>query len=389
MNLSRRLAHTILAMCSTALVLTLTACGGGNAPETTAAATQSSTEAQVQTLKASDYFAASAGDRRVYGSTEAAWGSVEIITTQQTSAGTTTFVIDSSPLNSSNKSQAYLAIDADGLWSSYVPLDPTNRANADKLLPATFQEGDKFVQRDSTTSSDQTDANGMPYVVTDHIHTDVTIVGREDITTYAGVFKGCLKTLAVTTETITTTRHGVSTSSSPPTATQTTWYAPGFGVVKQTSDDGYHDEVSSGVSTLELHAYQIAGVRNELTRPTATVEVSSAIAGGAFVIHFSEPMLMASLTSDSIQIVDPDGQPVPFTTQLNPLFGPLSTANSVTITPDASYVPRSGVYQVKLGDKATDLAGNGLMPFEQSVDVTIAQMDLCCNAGAKIWLWAH
>lgn len=87
--------------------------------------------------------------------------------------------------------------------------------------------GDTFVQQDRTTSYQPADNSGTPYLVTSHTHTEVTIMGREDITTHAGLFKDCIKTRAITQETEISVRNGVSTSSSSPVATQITWYAPG------------------------------------------------------------------------------------------------------------------------------------------------------------------
>ena len=101
-----------------------------------------------------------------------------------------------------------------------------------------------------------------------------------------------------------------------------------------------------------------------------------------FAIQFSEPMLLSTVNRDSVQVIDPNGKQVPITISTSTLN------NSLTVDADASYALASGVYQIKLSDQIKDLAGNGLLPLEQSLNVTLPQT--CCNwSGATIYLWPH
>lgn len=368
-----------------AALITLAACGGGggNPTETSASSTSSSTE-QAPTLKASDYFAANAvaGDHLVYVNAEdsAAWNaSVEMVASQQTTGSTSSWVINNMKSDGTYGTKMYLEADSSGLWSSSKPIDPTTHADAQKWLPAEFKLGDTFVLPDSTTTTHATDESGTPYTVTQIDHIEIQISGTEDITTPAGDFKNCLKAVEKMTSTTTQVKNGIADSSRTGTVYLTTWYAPGIGKAREIYDDGFP-------TTTELYAYVIAGIGNEQIRPTATIgdvmRTGQMVDTRIFAIQFSEPMLLTTVNSDSVQVIDPNGQQVPITVSSSTL------SNSLTVEADASYTPISGIYQIKLNDKIQDLAGNALVPLEQSLDVTIPQA--CCNgSGATIYLWAH
>ncbi|HET8870977.1 MAG TPA: Ig-like domain-containing protein, partial [Aquabacterium sp.] len=269
--------------------------------------------------------------------------------------------------------------DSSGLWSSSKPIDPTTHADAQKWLPAEFKLGDTFVLPDSTTTTHATDESGTPYTVTQIDHIEIQISGTEDITTPAGDFKNCLKAVEKMTSTTTQVKNGVADASRTGTVYLTTWYAPGIGKAREIYDDGFP-------TTTELYAYVIAGIGNEQIRPTATIgdvmRTGQVVDTRILAIQFSEPMLLTTVNSDSVQVIDPNGQQVPITVSSSTL------SNSLTVEADASYTPISGIYQIKLNDKIQDLAGNALVPLEQSLDVTIPQA--CCNwSGATIYLWAH
>ncbi len=391
MNSSRRVTRTAVWMSIGALILTLAACGGGNSPaEANSFSTSSDAIEQAQILKASDYFVAntSVGDHRTYFNTDidsqaTNWSSrVETIATQQSTVDASSLVLNNTKLDGSSGFQQYVLADPSGLWLSSTPIDAATHAGAKKLLPAEFKVGDTFVQQDSTTDHNETDADGGAYTIAEHTHTDLTIAGKEDIATLAGQFKDCLKTQEITTVTTTNVRNGISSPRATNTINVTTWYAPGVGKVKEITKD----TLDAYSATWDLYAYQIAGIGNEQIRPTATIGTVARLGmvGDAriFAIQFSEPMLLTTVNSDSVQVIDPNGQQVPITISTPTL------TSSLTVDADASYTPVSGTYQIKLSDKIKDLAGNGLVPLEQSLDVTITQP--CCNwSGTTVYLWAH
>lgn len=387
MNSLRRVTHTAVWLSIGTLFLTLAACGGGSGGslETSSSSTPSSTGQQAPMLKASDYLAANTvvGDHLVYVNAEnsaSAWNArVEMVVSRQTTASTSSWVLNDMQSDGTYGHQMYMMADSSGLWSSSTPIDPITHANAQKWLPAEFKVGDTFVLPDRTTTTQATDDSGAPYTVTQLDHTETTIAGTEDITTPAGEFKNCLKTVQKTTSTTTEVKYGVTGPSHTGTVYVTTWYAPGIGKAREIYDDGF-------AATTDLYAYQIAGIGNEQIRPTATLEgvVSAGQVADTriFAIQFSEPMLLTTVNSDSVQVIDPDGQQVPITVNA-------STLNtSLTVDADASYALISGVYQIKLSDQIKDLAGNGLVPLEQSLEITIPQA--CCNgSGTTIYLWPH
>ena len=385
MNSSRCMARTAAWLGSCTLLLALAACGGGsnsgNVPEPILPLTPSGGEQPAQTFKAADFAVALVDDLRVFtkdGEEATNWNSrVAKVKTLVLGASTSSAMIDNTKLDGTNGYQEYFTLDHDGLWVSSAPLSTNDHTAAQKLLPAQFKVGDSFVQEDSTFSTNATDANGIPYVLIEHIHADATILSQEDITTHAGLFKDCMHVKATITSTTTTIKNGLSTPSNPFVTTVNTWYASGMGKVRETVDDGFDS------TTFAFYAYRIAGKSNEQLRPTATVGSAGLPTSGAFVIRFSEPMQLATLNGDTLQIIDPNGQAVPFTTSTD-----FSSATSMTITPAASYVPASGTYQFKISEKVTDLAGNGLIPLDQSVDITISP-PCCGGGGATVWLWAH
>ena len=383
MNFSQCVARAAICIGSGALLLTLSACGGGSTAEPAAPVTPAGTEQPAQTFKASDYIGGNAGDQLVYsraGDDVSIWGGrIEHLKSKQTDSNSTRIEIEDSNVDGADAHQRYITIDSQGIWLSDDTPSTGLRAGTELSLPASFKTGDTFVHADGEFRSSLTDDTGTPYESIQHYHTDSTIVGLEDVTTHAGVFKDCVKVLSVTTGSNTTIKNGMSTTtSSPDLGSVTTWYAPGIGKVRETQDDGFYTD------TRELYAYHVAGKSNELVRPTATVASTGLPTVGPFVIRFSEPMQLATLNSDTLQVLDPNGQAMPFTTST----GRLASATSLFITPSASYVPVSGTYQFKISDKVTDLAGNGLIPYDQSIDITISRT--CCDfTGTTIWLWAH
>lgn len=387
MNTSRQVRRTAVWVSICTSILTLAACGGGggSSSKTPPSSTPSSTGQQEPTLKASDYLAANTvvGDHLAYVNAEnsaLAWNArVDMVVSLQSTPSTLSWVLNDMPSDGTHGYQMYVMADSSGLWSSSTPIDPTTHADAHKLLPAEFKVGDTFVLPDNTTTTQATDDSGTPYTVTQLDQTETTIAGREDITTPAGEFKNCVKTVEKITSTTTQVKNGATSPSQTSTVYVTTWYAPGIGKAREIYDDGF-------ATTADLYAYQIAGTGNERVRPTATiggvVRTGQVVDTRIFAIQFSEPMLLSTVNRDSVQVIDPNGKQVPITISTSTLN------NSLTVDADASYALTSGAYQIKLSDQIKDLAGNGLLPLEQSLYVTLPQT--CCNwSGATIYLWPH
>lgn len=323
----------VLSMSSWILV----GCGGGGSNATSAATTASTNTAQ----EAADYVALHEGDRLVYAVQHPAREFVDTTSVQvlapSTDDGLTGATIESIFETEFERSQTsyFLGIGSKGLIAKYPPPNgATWIFNAWRSLPSQFKIGDKFTP-------------GINNGVDQSESTEATIVGIETVTTPAGQFANCIKTIAIR-------KYPQTDTSAASHDTYITWFAPGIGRVK---DENYN---SDGVlySKSSLIAFQVNGVRSETVRPVATLTAapSEATHGrfDAVSLQFSEPMWPGAMSQSVALVTDPTGAMIP---------GDISfTENSWTFKPKYGELRVSGTYKVQLTEVATDRAGNVVMP---------------------------
>lgn len=322
----------VLSMSSWILV----GCGGSGSDATSAATTASTDTAK----EAADYVALHEGDRLVYSVQYPSREFVDTTSVQvlapTTDDGLTGATIESIFETEFERRQTsyFLGVGSKGLIAKYPPPDgATWIFNALRSLPSQFKIGDKFTP-------------GINNGVDQSESTEATIVGIETVTTPAGQFANCIKTIAIR-------KYPQTDTSAASHDTNITWFAPGIGRVKE------EDYNSDGVlySKSSLIAYQVNGVRSETVRPVATlIAAPSEATHGQFdavSLQFSEPMWPGAMSHVAV-VTDPNGTVIPGDIWF--------TENSWSFKPKYGELRVSGTYKVQLTELVTDRAGNVVMP---------------------------
>ncbi len=249
--------------------------------------------------------------------------------------------------------QTIYAVAADGVrqYATPAPTDTIERAlDGLQIMRFPLRVGDTFTQLDTTIDSGlDFDGDGR----TDRLalHSEITVVGLETVSTAAGSFTEALHQRQTLTE-----RIIPSGGASPVTVTimGDVWYGNGVGEVQSTvriSGAGFDENYSS-----RLAAYGVGNRRSEAVAPTVmsvtpTLPVRSAVANISAVL--SEVLDRHSVGAGSLLVRDAQGVAVPGTVALQ--------ADDATLrfTPAAPW--SDGVYVATL-DGVTDLVGNALAP---------------------------
>jgi hypothetical protein len=221
--------------------------------------------------------------------------------------------------------------------------------------------GDSFVQIDKTISTG-TDFDGDGRIEQAQVHSEVSVVGAESVTTPAGAFTGAAHLRTRFTVSVPLTGLG---SAVVITTTSDDWFAPGVGPVRSVIE--IRSDGATERSEWAVVAYRAGAARSEQVAPAVVSvrPVDGGVQGGAanVVVNFSEPMDAVSLAT-AITLTDPTGQPVPLTVT--------TSGSSASVVPADAWV--SGRYSAQVSTAAEDRAGNALAAAQRwafDIDLTV------------------
>ena len=321
----------------------LASCGGGGGGGSTDGTSNGDAVSQ------STYLPLDANSRWIYTNTPGgAQTTVRVLGAQSANGQNGILVQDIDGASNSVSDSVYVQTSAGVFEYPTVGSDPLTKAvGALQLMRFPVSVGDSFIQVDKSIDSGlDFDGDGISDRVA--LHSVVTVVGFENISTPAGTFSNCLHQQTVASETISFSTNGENVTIN---VISDDWYAPAVGLVRSSATA--RSGTISDTSTQTLVAYGVGSRKSETVPPTVQTVTPASIGAGSVVAvsaAFSEAMDAVSLSSGAFTVVGSNNQAVAGTVQVD--------GTTARFTPTQPWA--SGSYTARISTAAQDLVGNAL-----------------------------